>query len=82
MKNRMMVVAVMAVTGLPATGHAAQPEQEAGKDRVRVEYGAVTRKCDSLKDDARIICLKDARVAGNGGKGKYDAGPGMRGEKK
>lgn len=77
----MTVVAVMAVTGLFAPGHAAQQERKDGKDRVRMEYGAVARKCDSLKGDARITCLKDARMTGNGGKDKYDAGSGRRSEK-
>ena len=81
MNNCMTVVAVMAVTGLFAPGHAAQPERKDGKDRVRMEYGAVARKCDGLKGDARITCLKDELMAGNGVKVKYDAGPGRRGEK-
>lgn len=82
MKNCLMVVAVMAVAGLSVPGHAAQPEQKAGKDRVRMEYGAVARPCDGLQGDARVTCLKEARVAGGGGRGRSDARPGKRDEKK
>lgn len=84
MKNGVMIVAVMSAVSLSGLGHAAQPEQKTGQDRVRVEYGATARKCEGLSGEVRRACLEDTRAAGMYGKGKGDAMPDRKvpGEKK
>ncbi len=70
MSNGMVIVAVMSVVGLSGLGHAAQPEQKTGQDRVRAEYANAAKKCDGLGGEARKACLKDAQASSMNGKNK------------
>lgn len=70
MGNGMVIVAVVSVVGLSGLGHAAQPEQKTGQDRIRAEYANAAKKCDGLSGEARKTCLKDAQAQASSMNGK------------
>ena len=61
--------------GLLATSAMAltEPEYKMAKDKISADYKAAKTNCDALKDNAKDICVKEAKGAENVAKAELDA---------
>ena len=61
--------------GLLATSAMAmtQPEYKAAKDKISADYKVAKKNCDSLKDNAKDICTKEAKGAEDVAKAELEA---------
>ncbi len=74
MKHARNLLAIVAATMLATSAMAmTSAEHSAAKDRISADYKANKAKCDALKDNAKDICMKEAKGAENVAKAELEA---------
>jgi hypothetical protein len=75
MKTRLMILAVAAALGFASTGYAklSKDERKAEEARISDTYKADKDKCDSMKGNAKDVCMAEAKGHRKVAKAELDA---------
>jgi len=62
MKNRLLIAAVAAACLAMTSAHAmTKSEYKVAKEKIEADYKVAKAKCDTLQDNAKDVCMKEAK---------------------